>query len=38
MIFDLKHDLKMAGRPDFWAEESFDIQLDPWQELALKTS
>jgi hypothetical protein len=34
----ISHDLKMAGCAHLWAQESFNLSLDPWQELALKTS
>jgi hypothetical protein len=34
----ISHDLKLAGCAHLWAEEVFVLELDPWQELALKTS
>jgi hypothetical protein len=34
----LSHDLKLAGKPSFWAQEVFNLELDGWQIQALNSS
>jgi hypothetical protein len=34
----LSHDLKLAGKPSYWAYESFGLELDGWQIQALNSS